>query len=233
MYVHDSPGRCGWLADLPHGERVARTAITPAYVRPIFSPDGRLLVGCDDNLILHIVDAETGETLHKVEKAVFPSRQPIGLTFRNDGAAFAIAQASGCRLVDVSHAKVQDFGSGASFACFSPDDQLVLKLGEPNQCGLFDAATGELRTAIQDCTGHADAGDFTPDGKTVVVGHNGRLDLYRVSDGAHILELPSPGDRQMASCRFSKDGQRLIVIWGRRSERAVVHEFRAPLRRLR
>ncbi len=231
VYVHDSPGRCGWLADLPHGERVARTAMTPAYVRPVFSPDGRLLVGCDDNFVLHIVDAKTGETLHKVEKAVFPSEQPTALAFRNDGAAFVGAHASGCRLVDLRDTRVQDFGSGATFARFSPDDQLVLKLGEPNQCGLFDVATGELRTSLQDCAGHADAGDFTPDGKIVVVGQQGRLDLYRVSDGAHILELPSYGDhRSAASCQFSKDGQRLLVIWDRGSESAVVQEFRAPLK---
>ncbi len=153
LYVHDPREHCGWLHDLSHGENVMRTSITPGYARPVFSPDGKLIIGCDDDLILHVVEVATGETLHTFENAVARMPVPAHLAFRNDGSALAVAQASGCRLVDLRAAEIREFGPGATFVRFSPNDDVVLKLGDVGQCGLFDAASQERICSLEGCEG--------------------------------------------------------------------------------
>ncbi len=226
LYVYDTAEHCGWLLDLSRRSEPIRIPFTPAFGRPAFSPDGRSLAGFDDSWNWHIVDSATGQTLHSREDSIGKSARPVELAFRNDGTAVAIPLASGSKVIDLPATEIRAFGSGATFIRFSPDDRLVLRLGEAGQCDLSDARNGERLSILEGCEG-GQAGDFTPDGKIVAVaGGGGRISLFSVPSGAHLLELPSPGPYHDAtSCQFSKDGNRLIVMWRDRTMGGILQEF--------
>ena len=111
---------------------------------------------------LHVVDAESGQTLQIFQNLALPASGSTSLCFRRDATGLAIAREAGCLLLDLRTGEVGDFGPGAKFVCFAPDDRLVLKLGAAGQCGLCDADTGERLRSLEGCDGPTQVGDFGP-----------------------------------------------------------------------
>ncbi len=143
-----------------------------------------MLAGCDDSWTLHILDSANGQTLHSFKDSIVKSVRSVELAFRNDGTAVAIPLTSGSRIIDLRATEMRAFGPGATFIRFSPDDRLVLKLGEVGQCDLSDARNGE-RISILEGAREGKPATSPRDGKIVAVaGGGGRVSLFSVPSGA-------------------------------------------------
>ena len=197
-----------------------------------FSPDGRHLVGCTPEGVLHEWDALTGKEASAF-KLVGHSNQVNAVAFSKDGKRFASAS-GGREMIPKKggvefrpgEVKVWDAQAhtarltlrhpGAVFAvAISPDGGLVASpfthWSKPSSVILWDARTGkEIRR--WPCGGSSYSVAFSPDGRHVAAEcDNDRVLVWEVSNPKAVFTARhgQSGVGKVRSVAFSPDGRRL------------------------
>ena len=189
-----------------------------------FSPDGQILASGAHKVgttgappYIRLWDVATGDLLNILHGA--STNSVLGLEFSPDGTILASVGGSGGEeliLWDVAAGTRRVLGRGGVNVAFSPDGK-TLASGD----GLWDVATGELRTSLKHGGGPGVA--FSPNGKTLASvsssATRGGVDgiyLWNLATGEHLYTINefegstshSKFDRDVA---FSPDGKTLVI----------------------
>jgi dipeptidyl aminopeptidase/acylaminoacyl peptidase len=217
------------------GETVNLTA-TPDVTETgaLVSPDGRAIAfsrrpqksPSTDIAVMDLASRKVVQLTH--EASADRSWSPVGFT--GDGRALVASRGdingviSTVYLIDLAtgaaRALTAETGAFYQATGVSPDGTKVavtFLTGDATQAGILDVASGKVTPLKRDAW-EQDAGDFSPDGKTLIWSSNvdGRTTLfaYDVASGAsRTLPLPDGVNREASSAgaAFSPDGRRLLV----------------------
>jgi WD40 repeat protein len=217
----------------------------PALVRPLFSPDGKLLAlavsGRDDKAEklpgkVRLLDAADGR-----ERLVIPSDPSFlgvmpNVVFSRDGRRLAVLPSTAWprqgrgEVWDISAGrKLCSFEGSFLHTVFSPDGSLLASADNSTDAASIivrDAATGETRHVLQ----HAGASAaFAPSGRLLATASHAGVRIWEVNDGKvsenplHQFKPELEGievTRDVTTpvvCSFSPDGRRLLLSTRERS----------------
>jgi WD40 repeat protein len=193
-----------------------------------FSPEGARVVTASDDNVARVWAAADGRPLtpplrHNgtVNSAAFDADGRRVVTASDDGTVrvwdLAVAQHSAA----VDHAGPAPAGADAPLAV-SPDGRLVVRPEGAHAARLYDAATGEARSAPLQHRLAVRAAAFSPDGRRVVTAS--RDQTARVWDAATGAPVSPPlaHASEVNSAAFSPDGGRVLTtgddntarVWG-------------------
>jgi WD40 repeat protein len=180
----------------------------------LFSPDGKLLVICDEEALARIIDVRSGQEVRRIGQRREDHRSV--LCFSPDSKRLATATSdSAVRLWDIGTGKEIQRAEGhrGSITClaFAPDKSTLASGGADNTVRLWDAKTGrQLRTLGK----HSHALTtlaFAPDGRTLAAGDDGGT--VRLCDPATGKETARSGVRGgIRSVSFTPNGKTVLVV---------------------
>jgi WD40 repeat protein/DNA-binding SARP family transcriptional activator len=194
-----------------------------------FSPDGALLVTPNDIAgdsadkdTISILDAATGEKL-----IAFPAHDTgvQYVSFSPDGSQFATVGGDNhikiwdmAQTLETGQAQSRleisdDFGGFSWTVHFSPDGSRLVAAGygEPENAGVWDAASGEKLFSFGSSSTAANAPIFSPDKAYLVSGSkSGTVDVWDASTG-RLISRTQAHDGNMQCILFSPDGSRLAT----------------------
>jgi WD40 repeat protein len=218
--------------DAATGRPVGETLLPPEATNGIaLSPDGRLLAtagGLNDNAA-RLWDVASGKLLHTMSHDRKLWERGIGLAVFSPTGKFLLSGGGGHFLLwetatGTPFGPVTGHGMrglDVAFVAFAPDDHVVL-VGRPEPAGkspfplqLWDGATGKpLGARIALPVGSTwlarCAVAFSPDARTVLIGHRKTAELWDARDGKR-LGLPLDFAGEVQSLAFSPDGWRVLV----------------------
>jgi WD40 repeat protein/tetratricopeptide (TPR) repeat protein len=197
--------------------------------RPVFSPDGQIILTPSDDGTARLWDATTG--------------QPVGLPLKRQGgfrtAAFSpdgktILTGGGdgaARLWDAATGKPVGpplrHESEVRAVAFSPDGKTILTGCQDKSARLWDAATGQLIGLLEHQSGISTV-EFSPNGRTILTGSgDGIVRLWDANPGkpvGQVVEIPStdaligagglsPDGMLLASRPAEPSSQRYVQLW--------------------
>ncbi|MCX6954181.1 MAG: protein kinase [Verrucomicrobia bacterium] len=107
----------------------------------------------------------------------------------------------------------------------SPDGRVMAAADSSGQVWLWDVATLQLVASLKSFRLGAHSVAFSPDGRRLVAGSNGReaVRLWDVETWQEVLTLPGDGSR-FGSLKFSPDGRYLLAV----NDAGVAHLWAAP-----
>jgi len=199
-----------------------------------FSPNGVHAASLDALGGLHVWEITTGEPLLAIEpksndfakrlaraggglrKNVlnFPAVLSTGL-FTPDGSRVVAFQNDSMKVFDAQTGDVLAVLEDANFSgwpVFSHDSALVAVLELSRQeVGVWDIRTGEFQSRLVGNREHLVMLDFSPvDNRLVTSIMDSKITIWDASSGRKVRELDEPAGAG-SSCRFSSDGQFLLV----------------------
>jgi WD40 repeat protein len=201
----------GKRRDAPAGHRGVVWALC-------FSPDGRALAsGADDGDAL-VWGVATQRVLHRL-----PGHSPaaVSLAFAPDGKTLATGEGTPngyhcseaqVRLWGLGHGRLvrQWYGhlGAVRGLAFSPDGRRLASAGGDDRARLWDVATGRRLRQVRNVV-WSQWVDFSPGGKSVLVG--GQVDpfLWEVATGKKVLCFGGPRGQGVVLARWLADGRRV------------------------
>jgi WD40 repeat protein len=182
------------------------------------SPDGRTLASAEDDNWVRLWDLTTGKEVRALRASA------DHLAFHPSGQLLAawVWEGQPPTLWDVrtgeERTKLHDAGSGQTRNCaFSPDGTTLAASFQDRPVLLWDVSTGKKKRQLASLPGGRNDGAsglaFSPDGKTLVVGHEGPSNpiwLWDVATGEPRRCL-AEGDRSLDGVAFSPDGKTLAA----------------------
>ena len=183
--------------DTVTGKELRRIECAGIPARPVFSPDGKILITVEKGR-LHVWDAATGKKVHEVNDFEGTVWQPI---FSADGKRLVLStylksrpEPRSALFLDTTTWKQvrpivalgDSHPSYANLHGFSPDGKLLVGDDSTGRLVFWDAATGELiervRADDQATPSSITSVSFSPDGKLLaVVVRDGRVTLWDVA----------------------------------------------------
>jgi len=197
---------------LPVGARVRLGTMRLRHRQPItavaYSPDGSLLASSGWDEVIHLWDANTGQSIRELTE---PRRTiNLAIAFSPDGTKLASTGETGnVRLWDVkSGRKLMDAKGHKDRAfglAFAPDGQLFASAGQDGKVRLWDAKTGaQLRTFSPGVVSQENSHPltFSPDSRTLAAGLGGTIWLWDIKTGEQCLAIPKAHGRAVISLAF-------------------------------
>ncbi len=176
-----------------------------------FSPNGRILAWGNQSGTVTLSDGQSVRPLKG-------HTGPIGsIAFSPDGRTLASGSGDWTVILwDVASGTPRStlrHGSGVLSIAFSPNGQMLAYSGCYDEIILCEAATGVVRHSLRGRINPVEGVAFSPDGRTLAVGHRDEVRLWNTATGeaqVHIIgtggggrQAFSPDGRTLASCRYA------------------------------
>ncbi len=187
-----------------------------------YTPDGKSLASTGKDRAVVLWNPDTGKELRRftVEGT---GELPSEVIFSPDGKLLAVVvRGQPLRLWEVASGKPRELvpppaGPGAGLdgstiiesAAFSPDSRLLVTGGRDNMARLWDVTTGKQLRVFPGHAGWIISVAFSPDGRTLAVGHWRSVRLWEVSTGKERRRLDGhEGDG--SALAFAPNGRTLV-----------------------
>jgi WD40 repeat protein len=194
----------------------------PANIyRTLFSPDGRLYLGCGDagpKGAIRLWDTATGNQVRELltgkdvwfsGAAFTPDGKQILSWYSKDNNLYMWDVATGkeIRQFEGHTGPILDGNMGERGGSISPDGKRILSGSEDKTLRLWDLATGKELHKLE---GHTETcfGVFSPDGKQVLSFGDKTLRLWDAETGKELAKLE--GHTENCAGRFSPDGKQVL-----------------------
>jgi WD40 repeat protein len=187
-----------------------------------FAPDGRFLAVANYSGRVLLLDPAT---LQERGQLQHPHGPVPCVSFSHDGKTLAVGSAWGGQIVlwdlklRVQRLPLRGHEGQVQSLSFSPDDALLVSVGDDGRVKLWDVRSGGLRDTVQGHIGRAWCTTFAPDGERLATaGQDGSVKLWHVlSDERRTLRVATDAKDLIAVgwVAFSPDGQTLFAgkIW--------------------
>ena len=202
------------LWEVSTGKELRRLAVElPSIGAVAFSPISDTLAVNGDGKIVIILDAATGEVLHKLEGHV-NTIMWRGVAFSRDGKTLASGDIAGdVRVWSVESGKqLQQLGhQSVLWAVGFGADGMLATSGFGDGIRFWDAQTGKQLRHLRGLPGDVDSLAFSPDGKTLACGNsNGVISFWDVATTKQVRRTPGHLDR-LNAVAISPDGRTLAT----------------------
>jgi WD40 repeat protein len=170
------------------------------------SPDGKTFASVSGEGV-KLLDLQSGKERRRLKG----SWNMVSFSF--GGKTLALVRGDRATLWDVASGELKTTIEVDDIDCvaFSPDDRtLALGVELPNEeaVKLYEAGSGQLKTALESGTQHVMALAFSPDGKTLAVGrYLEGLKLCDAATGKEQAVLSEDDSQYACSVAFSPDGK--------------------------
>ena len=176
----------------------------------VYSPDGNQIYVLT-SIGLWVYDVDSGEEIAVPGDAGTLRK----IAFSPDGTTFgSIANSLLIQLWDTLTGKqvrnVSDLNASADDIFFSPDGRLTVTVSHYSGTLLWDTHTGELKQRINGRKDYDLMRIFSPDGVTLVIGNEERLDLWDTLTGQRIQSLV-PKEDKFDYVLFSPEGKTFLT----------------------
>jgi len=192
---------------------------TPSSDGVSFSPDGSVLATIGTTSEVQTWNVATGVMLHTATLGPV-STYVAAVTYTPDGTQLlAVGQYPEFTYynsadLSVARSLPSEYGRELGGVGVTPDSAHVVSAGVLDPyLRIWNTATGALESLISDPGSHTyGALAISPDGATFVASDRGSLRVWRISDGAHLLDIPVPdmGGQSARAVAWSKDGTKLF-----------------------
>jgi WD40 repeat protein len=177
-----------------------------------YSPDGRLLAIVDEQSIVHVLDAETGQELSLVDEHVVNAGT---LSFSPDGLSLAIGSFDSAAYIwnietdELIH--LQGHEEAVHDINFSPDGRQVITGSRDNTSRIWDAATGEpIRTMTEE--DWITSAAFSPDGRFILTANlSGFVSIWNADTGENVTVITAH-EVELVDAVYSPDGQYIVTV---------------------
>jgi RNA polymerase sigma factor (sigma-70 family) len=198
-----------------------------------YAPDGKTLASSGNDRTVALWDPATGKELHRFTIGG-DGEPPSDVVFSPDGQLLAvIVRGQQVRLWEVATGKERHLeppppaggiGGGAGgiaiqgvspveSAAFSPDSRLLATGGRDNSVHLWDLSNGQQIRVFPGHVGWVLAVAFSPDGRTLAVGHWRTVSLWEVNTGKERRRFTGhEGD--CSALAFAPNGRTLVCGCG-------------------
>lgn len=202
-------------------ERVA-IPTTPGYSDHIaFSPDGKQLVTFDapeeENIILKILDTQTGATLRAMTLPV--SRKDWAYSaYSPDWKRVAVGLADGTsKVFDMETGKelmtLKGHTAFVDDVAYSPDGTRIATASDDETAKIWDATTGKELLTLHGHSGWVWSINFSPDGKRIATSSaDNTAKVWDAATGKELLKIREAG--MVTNVSFSPDGRRIATSSG-------------------
>ena len=224
---------CIRLFDAETNSLIRRLEGHPGIIKAVaYSPDGKVVASGSGDRTVRLWDAQTGRLIKTI---VGHTRDVTAVAFSSDGSTLVSASEDDTiRIWDVAGSKlIRSFPAftsgldGVKSVGLSPSGQMIVA-SSGVQVKVFETASGKsLRTFETDeshtnasrticCGSDAHSATFSPDGKSIVSGHeDGTIKLWDLGS-ARLVRSFATGSSEGSSVTLSADGK--LIASGSESE---------------
>jgi WD40 repeat protein len=188
------------LWDLATGKLLLSHPVSYDSRPAALSPDGKLLVLCDEGNRTHLIDAATGKEVRRIEEP-----DALSCIFSPDGRLLAGSGFGLFSVWDVATGQLRyQVKEGRGLLAFSPDGK-YLACGGDKAIRLYEAASGAAVRRFDPHPGQVEVLAFAPDGKTLASAQRFAVILWDVATGKRRPAVP--GHESQVNClAFAPDG---------------------------
>lgn len=180
-----------------------------------FSPDGKRIVSCSDDITIRIWDAETGKQVGK--ELDEHTNAVLCVAFSPDGKVLASSSDDETiRLWDAATgaqrgSPLKGHKDGILWIAFSPDGNLLASASSDNTVCVWDLEAGaQLGVPYEGHTDTVNVVIFSPDGKRILSGsEDNTIRIWDVENGSHITTLEGHTD-EVVGLAFSRNGKLFV-----------------------
>jgi WD40 repeat protein len=190
-----------YLWNALNGDKIAELGVN---LSNHFSLDSKRVVGLSVTTTgpgnANVRDAVSGKLLNEFKYDGYAVTSPRGdriLTSNKDGA----------RLCDSLSGKEMSSMEGVWFSEFDPTGNLVVTIGYGNQGAVWDATTGQKRTALEGNSSRRAVSAFSSDGSRFVMDGDAVTDWDTITG----RKLASIHEHDVDDLRFMRDGQSVCI----------------------
>jgi WD40 repeat protein/serine/threonine protein kinase len=170
------------------------------------SPDNQYVLVADG--AVHLLDMQSGEELRQFANPA--SSKSWTAVFSSDGQSILVAGSEASWIADLQTGDImQQFGSGAGSAVFSPDNRYVTTIND-RDVQVWDVATGQELHKFEGHTLPINTLSYSPDGSYVATTSvDGTARLWNMQTGGQAQEFSFP--ESLFGVAFSPDGRFLAT----------------------
>jgi WD40 repeat protein len=181
----------------------------------VFTPDGKLLVSCEADQAVRLLDAATGQEVRRLRP---PGDAVFSFALAPDGKTLATADLRSpvVRLWDVATGKelrqLRGDAGGTSVVAFAPDGKTFAAANPSTVIRLWNVATWQESGRLTGHTGWISSVVLLPDGKTLISGAaDGTIRWWDMGTGRKVRRLRQNLPGRISLCA-SPDGKRLATV---------------------
>ena len=200
------------------GEHLKRIETGADFINTlVLTPDNKTLVAGAQDGFIRIVNAETGDVVHKIDGGLWIGRS-IAVSPDYEVVALGAVHPT-IRQWNLSNGKerfpeltVQGHVAEVHCVAYSPDGRLIASGGANRQIKLWDAQTGALRLNFPS-ESSANRLAFTPSGKNLLTSweNSGVIRIWDVETGNQVQSIDT-GTKRVRVFAVTSDGAKLVSV---------------------